>query len=359
MLLLIFTSACYDEGTPGEYILELGDNFQKANDSQPAGTVFIVRSGIHNSQQVENPKPGNTWIGEEGAVMDGGNRVSAAFSGSAKFVTIQGIKIQNYIDNGIHFSDGGRITLDRLTIKDTGSGTGNKNGAVRLSDVVSVRIERSHFTRVTAGILVTDCKGPMVIKRNSGINIGRNFAQLDKCEGTEIRVKHNTMERIGGYLRGDAEDVVDWISIFKSEGTKADSIQVNFNRARGHGNDPTGSFIMLGDEGGRYQVARGNLGINPGQVGIGIAGGEWITVKDNVLFTIPWEHSNVGIYSAQYSYPNPCHNHSILNNRLYWFNGRKQNNIWTDSICEPTILHNVYPDKSITGDIWYSTGKEE
>jgi hypothetical protein len=63
--------------------------------------------------------------------MDGGNRVSAAFSGSAKFVTIRGIEIQNYIDNGIHFTDGGRITLDRLTIRDTGSGTGNKNGAVR------------------------------------------------------------------------------------------------------------------------------------------------------------------------------------------------------------------------------------
>jgi len=356
-LLLIFilvAAACDIKTGPDQHILEVGDNFQEANDKFPEGTTFIVKSGVHTNQTVRHPKNGNSWIGEEGAVMDGRNRVSAAFSGEAKFITINGIKIRNYKDNGIHLRDGGRITLDNLTIKDTGSGTGNKNGAIKMNDMVGIHITNSHFTQLSAGILITDSKGPIIIEQNSAINIGRNFVQLDKCEGEQIRVQYNTMERVGDYLREGAEDVVDWISIFQSEGTKQDSIQVNYNRARGHGNDPTGSFIMLGDDGGRYQVAKGNLGINPGQVGIGIAGGEWITVQGNILFTEPWEHSNVGIYSAQYSYPNPCHNHSIINNRLYWHNGRKQNNIWTDMICEPTILHNVYPDSEVRSELWYS-----
>ncbi|MDX1640463.1 MAG: hypothetical protein R3220_02110, partial [Balneolaceae bacterium] len=197
--------------------------------------------------------------------------------------------------------------------------------------------------------------GPGLIEWNSGINIGRNLIQLDKCEGNGIRVQYNTMERIGEHLQPGANDVIDWISIFRSSGTENDPIRVSHNRARGHGYSDTGSFIMLGDEGGSYQIAEGNVGVTPGQVGIGIAGGHHITVNNNILYSEEWEDSNVALYSANFSSLQTCSNHTISNNRSYWYNDGKQNNLWTDYTCGPVLLNNKYPDVNLNHSIWESS----
>jgi hypothetical protein len=361
MLLILFFCigmSCDRMDQSGQIILEAGDSFQVANDMYPEGTVFLVRSGVHEKQTVRNPKPGNTWIGETGAIMDGKNEVTEAFLGAANDITIQGITIRNYSKNGIHFNSGSNLKLRRVTFEDTGGGTGEVKGAVRLNYVQNITISHSTFKRVTAGILSTDCKGPVTIEWNTAINIGRNFVQLDKCTGNDIKIRYNSMEREGDYLRGSAHDVVDWISIFKSEGTPDNPIMVKYNRARGHGHDDTGSFIMLGDGGGKHQLATGNIGVNPGQVGIGIAGGENIVVRENMMYSNEgWEDSNVAFYSANYSEPHPCANHEISENRSFWIKGtlRMQSNVWTDQRCSPKIENNYFPDFSINNDIWYNS----
>ena len=58
---------------------------------------------------------------------------------------------------------------------------------------------------------------------------------------------------------------------------------------------------MLGDGGGKYQEAKDNIGVNPGQVGIGASGGEHIKVTNNIMFGENWVESNVAYYSANYS----------------------------------------------------------
>lgn len=353
---LAFIYSCGETmDSTGQVALNPGDNFQQANDNFPPGTVFIVRSGVHTKQRVHNPKNGNAWLGEEGAILDGANDISAAFTGKAENITIQGLEIKSYVDNGIFFDAGQNVNLRRLKITDSGSGNGELNGAIRLNDVESIHISHSFFTRVSSGILPTSCKGPVVIEWNTGINIGRNFIQLDKCQGEGIRVRYNTMERIGELLRPGANDVIDWISIFRSHGTENDPIRVSHNRARGHGFSDTGSFIMLGDEGGSYQIAEGNIGVTPGQVGIGIAGGHHITVNENILYSEEWEDSNVAMYSANFSRPRPCSNHVISNNRSYWYKDGKQNNLWTDRRCEPLLINNSYPDFSLNHSIWESS----
>ena len=101
VLSLIFIESCSEAGSSGQVRLHPGDNFQQANDNFPEGTVFVVSSGIHIGQSVHNPKPGNVWLGESGAVIDGQNKIKAAFTGKAENVTLQGIEIKNFIDNGI------------------------------------------------------------------------------------------------------------------------------------------------------------------------------------------------------------------------------------------------------------------
>ena len=364
LLLLILSVVVFTgckNAASNQIILEVGDNFQTANDVYPEGTVFLVRSGVHLGKQVRNPKTGNVWIGENGAIMDGLDEVSEAFTGTAVNVTIQGIEIRNYIDNGIFFSGGQNVILRRLTIKDSGSGDGEMHAAIRLNNIENITITDNFITRVTSGILHTDCTGPVLIRDNSGVNIGRNFIQLDKCQGSNIEISYNAMERVGDYLRGEANDVVDWISLYKSSGTPESPIIVKFNRARGHGNDKYGSFIMLGDGGGANQVAMGNVGVNPGQVGIGIAGGQNITVIENTLYSREWEFSNVAFYSANYSEPFPCDHHLVRDNRSFWIKGsiRQQNNIWTDTMCDPVHFEdNYFPDFSLNPDIWFQAGEQ-
>jgi len=359
ILFMVIHSGC-DSASTNQVAIEVGDSFQTANDMYPEGTIFLVKAGVHQGQQVRNPKTGNIWIGENGAVMDGLDTVSEAFSGIAVNITIQGIKIRNYVDNGIFFRGGNNIILRRLVIKDSGSGDGEMNAAIRLNDVENIIITDNFITRVTSGILTTDCTGPVLISDNTGINIGRNFVQLDKCSGSNIEISYNAMERVGDYLRGETVDVVDWISIYQSSGTPESPILVKNNRARGHGNDPYGSFIMLGDAGGANQLATGNVGVNPGQVGIGIAGGQNITVSDNAMYSREWEFSNVAFYSANFSEPNPCDNHLVRDNRSFWIKGSimQQNNIWTDTMCDPVLFeHNYFPDFSLNQDIWYQAGE--
>lgn len=109
---------------------------------------------------------------------------------------------------------------------------------------------------------------------------------------------------------------------------------------------------MLGDEGDKYQLAEENIGVNPGQVGIGIAGGENITVKGNIMFSNESDSSNVAFYSADYSTPNPFQKHTIILNRSYWTSQNRQNNIWTDKKCAAIIENNIFPDFSIDELVW-------
>lgn len=355
-LLCLFAS-CSPSFSEHTVTLEIGDDFQKANDENPAGTIFIVKAGGHYLQSVDDPKPGNSWIGEEGAILDGFDEIEEAFSGDARHITIRNLTFRNYVDNAMNIRYGKNVVIDNIHVHDTCSGDGSKNGAIRVSHVQGLYVTNSHFERVTAGILPTKMRGPVIIEQNTALNIGRNFVQLDKVKGKQIRVRFNTMERNDDELREGTLDVEDWISVFKTEGLPNDPAQISYNRARGHGTSNSGSFIMLGDGGGKYLVAEGNVGVRPGQVGIGIAGGRNIRINDNIMFSSDTEVSNVAYYSANYSDEHPCDYHTIQNNRSNWLNGAIQNNFWTDNLCGVKSVGNIFPDFSINENIWLKAEK--
>lgn len=335
-------------------LLKVGDNFQQVQDVYPGGIILRVASGIHIKQRVVNPKKGNEWIGEEGAIMDGENAISNAFYGRAESVAIKNLELRNYVDNGIYFDSGSKVVIDRVTIKDSGSGSGEENGAVRFDYMYDIKVTNCYFNRVSSGILPTNCQGPIVIEHNTGVNTGRNFIQLAKCSGGGIRVHYNSMERIGDYLRPGAQDVEDWISVYEVEGIPDDYAQINYNRARGHGSSKSGSFIMLGDCGGKYQQAVGNVGVNPGQVGIGLSGGSHIEIRENLMFSNTWEESNVAFYSCGNNKRGYYGHHVVRNNRANWLNhDGRQNTFWTDGSSKPlTVSGNRFPDKRLSEKIW-------
>ncbi|GJG87402.1 hypothetical protein tb265_25830 [Gemmatimonadetes bacterium T265] len=77
-----------------------GDNIQAKVDANPAGTTFVFRAGTYVQQTVV-PKSGDAFVGDSGAVLDGGGAAQYAFwLGDAtpypSNVRIQGLEIRGY-----------------------------------------------------------------------------------------------------------------------------------------------------------------------------------------------------------------------------------------------------------------------
>ncbi len=55
---------------PDSVVVSIGQSIQSAVNANPAGTAFLIKTGIHRNQQV-TPKSGNSFVGEEGAILSG------------------------------------------------------------------------------------------------------------------------------------------------------------------------------------------------------------------------------------------------------------------------------------------------
>jgi parallel beta-helix repeat protein len=85
---------------PNQVTINPGQSIQAAVNANPVGTTFLIKAGTHTNQSVV-PKTGDVFIGEPGAILDGGATLASAFSkgGTKPYpsnVTIQGLVIQNY-----------------------------------------------------------------------------------------------------------------------------------------------------------------------------------------------------------------------------------------------------------------------
>jgi parallel beta-helix repeat protein len=65
-------------------------------DAHPAGTTYLIGTGTHLRNFSVQPKSGDTFCGEAGAVLDGGRSLKSAFSGGASGVTLDSITVRDY-----------------------------------------------------------------------------------------------------------------------------------------------------------------------------------------------------------------------------------------------------------------------
>jgi parallel beta-helix repeat protein len=82
--------------TVGAVAIGTGDDAQPVVDAHPAGTAYLVEAGTHLRNFSVRPKPGDTFCGEPGAVLDGGRTLRSAFSGGARDVTLDSITVRDY-----------------------------------------------------------------------------------------------------------------------------------------------------------------------------------------------------------------------------------------------------------------------
>lgn len=74
----------------------VGDDAQNVVNMHPPGTVYIIAAGIHLQNFSVQPRTGDTFCGEKGAVLDGGRTFRSAFSGAANNVTLDSITARDY-----------------------------------------------------------------------------------------------------------------------------------------------------------------------------------------------------------------------------------------------------------------------
>jgi parallel beta-helix repeat protein len=87
------TSACFSRGG---VVIGIGDDAQSVVNGHGPGTTYIIQAGVHMRNFNVQPKTGDRYCGEPGAVLDGGRSLPSAFSGGASNVTLDSMTVQDY-----------------------------------------------------------------------------------------------------------------------------------------------------------------------------------------------------------------------------------------------------------------------
>ena len=230
-------------------------------------------------------------------------------------VVIENLHISNPGGTCVTVTNASNVTIRNSTIGPCG------DEAVYLSDVNGAVVSGNYITGTGNGVLVHRSDSVRV-DSNAFVDAGRNFVQFDKVNGAGSSISGNRgQNELGGT---DAEDL---ISLYQSNGTASSPIRVVGNHLRNGGPSDSGSGIMLGDGGGSYQLVEGNVLVEPGQVGIGVASGTNMTVRGNVVYSsaLPW--SNNGIYVWN-QYDRACGNVEVSGNRVNWTKADGSSNAW-------------------------------
>ncbi|MBX9851252.1 MAG: right-handed parallel beta-helix repeat-containing protein, partial [Cytophagaceae bacterium] len=238
---------------------------------------------------------------------------------------------------------------------------------INLSNCSNIKIVNCSFKNIpaTLGVQLSTCTNVEIVNctfdsfyggvyayKSSGVNIHCNsfknivgprprgqIAQFNGCTGAGNRINYNILEQEPGAGRSPE----DLINVYASQGTAADPIQIIGNNLRGGGPSTSGGGIMVGDNGGKYIIVQDNILVDPGQYGIGVPSGEYITVKNNKLFARQQSFTNVGVYvglGAEVDGGFVCTGSTIRveGNQVNWTNKNGIKNGWWNCGCCPGVV---------------------
>ncbi|HTK18076.1 MAG TPA: right-handed parallel beta-helix repeat-containing protein [Mucilaginibacter sp.] len=241
-------------------------------------------------------------------------------------VTIKGYLITGGLSNCIYLRDCSNVHITKCKLQDS------KKVGILLENCRNVLIDSCYIANVQTGVNV---KNSVTVKVNA--NYFRNMngpfpagcaVQFNNVSAPASQINYNRVENIAG----EAEHPQDLLSVYKSNGLPGDSIQVIGNWIRGGQviKDSGGAAgIVLGDVGGSYQVARYNVVINGGFVGMQVQGGSHIKMDHNTIYSSPTDYSNDGLSYGNYS-GQPSTDVEISYNKIRFFNknGKEADSWW-------------------------------
>jgi hypothetical protein len=241
-------------------------------------------------------------------------------------MVISGLAIQNPQGICIHLQN-----CYNIIIRNCKLGPSKQTG-VEVYKCRNITIDSCYMFNISTG-LYAEQSSSIQFKYNSVKNVQGPYpkgamVQYDNVSGTGNRVLYNRCENISG-----ASNPEDAISMYKSNGTADDPILITGNWIRGGGPSKNGGGIMTGDNGGSYIIANDNILVNPGNYGIGIAGGTNIQILNNKIYSSRTTVSNVGVYIWNQS-NSGCSLNTISGNLVNWTSLLGEfNNSWNNGNC--------------------------
>lgn len=282
---------------------------------------------------------------------------------------IKHVNKNNFVIEGFDFSgiEGDVIGLydcENVIIRNNRFRLSNKRG-IYLYNCKNVIIIDNTFENVHTALTASTSQG-VKFEYNDVFNIGGSLSessdnnngfavQFIGVTGSDNSVSYNVVENVFG--ESSPEDI---INIYQSHGIKQSPIVIKSNWLRGGGPSLSGGGILLGDLGGSYQIAEDNILVDPGQYGIGIGGGNNMTLRNNKVYAKPQYFTNVAISICNWSekQSGPSHSITVENNTVNYTNreGISGKSWWIYENMEPVtgIETNKYDpklDESILPDI--------
>ncbi|MGZ3764777.1 MAG: right-handed parallel beta-helix repeat-containing protein [Mucilaginibacter sp.] len=241
-------------------------------------------------------------------------------------MVISGLAIQNPGGICIYLQD-----CSNITIRNCKLGPATQTG-VELLNCTNITVDSCYISNVSTGLYAEQCAS-IQFNHNSVKNIQGPYpkgamVQYNNVNGTGNKILFNRCENIAG-----ASNPEDAISMYMSNGTPKDPIFIYGNWVRGGGPSNTGGGILLGDQGGSYIVAENNILVNPGNYGMGIAGGTYLQISNNKVYSKQTTVSNVGVYIWNQS-SKGCSLNTISGNQVSWVQSDGEvNNSWDNGNC--------------------------
>jgi len=200
---------------------------------------------------------------------------------------------------------------------------------IYLYNCKNIKINYNYITNVSTGVYAQQSSaGGIVVNRNQFLNMKGpfprgQFVQFNNINGINNSISYNRGENILG--QSNPEDA---ISLYQSHGTAESPIAIVGNWIRGGGPSASGGGIMLGDSGGSYLMASGNILVNPGQYGMAISGGDHNSITNNTVYGVSQAFTNIGLFVDCIG-GHAITNSTVSNNRINFFNASHvMNNAW-------------------------------
>jgi len=233
----------------------------------------------------------------------------------------------------------------------------SKNEGVYLYNCTNITITNCSMDSVSTGVEAVVSSGIKVnyndVKNVIGPGPRGQIAQFAEVYGGGNSISYNVGENIPG--QSNPEDA---ISLYMSNGLPGDPIRIVGNWIRGGGPSTSGGGIMTGDQGGSNVLVQNNILVDPGQYGITIASGNYISIKNNKIYGKKQAFSNIGL-SAYKQYPIDCSKDTIMNNEVNFtdMNGQPNNLLnnggcgdvygWSTNVYNKNLNSSILPVKII------------
>lgn len=244
----------------------------------------------------------------------------------------------------IHIRNSTAVKIYNNEIRNIASDTGGSN-------------DRGNRAILVTGNLTEN----LIIDRNDFFSPGRNAVQISHAQGiANVRITRNRVEGRGPW----DSDFEDMINFFSTSGTPESPIVVRKNYMRNGGPSATGTAIILGDGAGNrdtgYITVVRNTIVDPGHVGINVAGGHNFIVKHNTIYGAAdvGEWTATGLIVNHFEYTPACRDHRIYGNRVFFRNQFPQHNAvnhkWITGTCTDNVrLHsNTFGDRTLSYRVW-------